>query len=58
MDKIKIAEETIKTLKDYIEIERTIKKSLTEKAKYELKTLSATMLNIAENDIKELKEIK
>jgi hypothetical protein len=55
MDNIKLAEDTIKHLKDFIEIEKLNKKTITEKAKYELKELSKIMINVCENNIKEIK---
>ena len=55
MDKIKLAEDTIKHLKDFIEIERTIKKTVTQKAQYELGELSKVMIGVCENNIKDIK---
>ena len=53
MDKIKLAEELIKNAKDYIEIEKTLKRTFTEKAKTELKKLSDIMMNCIENNIED-----
>lgn len=55
MDKIKLAEELIKNAKDYIEIEKTAKRTFTEKAKTELKKLSDIMMNCIENNIEDIK---
>ena len=55
MDKIKLAEELIKKAKDYIEIEKTLKRTFTEKAKTELKKLSDIMMNCIENNIEDIK---
>lgn len=56
MDNIKLAEDTIKHLKDYIEFEKVNKKVLTTKSHSELLELRQVMLNVAENNIKEIKE--
>ena len=55
MDKIKLAEDTIKHLKDFIEIEKLTKRTVTEKAKHELSELSKTMISVCENNIKDIK---
>ena len=44
MDKIKLAEETIKHLKDFIEVEKTIKKVVTAQAEAELCIVSTNMV--------------
>ena len=56
MDNIKLAEDTIKHLKDFVEIEKLRKRTVTEKAKFELGSLSKIMVDVAENNIKEIKE--
>lgn len=56
MDNVKLAEDTIKHLKDYIEFEKVNKRVLTTKSHSELFELRQVMLNVAENNIKEIKE--
>lgn len=53
MDNIKLAEETIKFLKDFVEVEKTIKKVVTGKAEQELSTVSNELIaKVFENVIK------
>ena len=53
MDNIKLAEETIKFLKDFVEVEKTIKKVVTGKAEQELSTVSNELIEkVFENVIK------
>ena len=56
MDNIKLAEDAIKHLKDFIEFEKVNKKVLTTKSHSELLELRQVMLNVAQNDIQEIKE--
>ena len=55
MEDIRIAEDTIKHLKDFIELEKASKKIVTETAKFKITTLAETMIKIAEENIKHLK---
>ena len=55
MDKIKQAENAIRHLKDFIEVEKTYKRTTTSKAIMELENLSNNLLDIALTDIIEIK---
>ena len=55
MDYIKLAEDAIKHLKDFIEIEKTIKKVVTSKAQTELYTLSCDLITKVEENTKKIK---
>ena len=55
MDNIKLAEDTIKHLKDFIEIEKTIKKVVTSKAQTELYALSSDLITKVEENTKKIK---
>lgn len=55
MDNIKLAEDTIKHLKDFIEVERTLKKVVTGTAQNSLCALSA---ELAEKTFENAKTIK
>ena len=55
MDKIKVAESTIKLLKDFIEIERTRKKVVTDLSVTSLIDLQDAIVEDLENNIKEIK---
>jgi hypothetical protein len=56
MDRIKLAESAIKHLKDFIEVEKANKKIVTQTAKDDLENLSSLMIDIALNNIMEIKE--
>lgn len=55
MDNIKLAEDTIKHLKDFIEIEKTIKKVVTSKAQTELYVLSSDLITKVEENTNKIK---
>lgn len=55
MKNIKLAEDTIKHLKDYIEIEKTIKKVVTTMAQTELLVVNCGIISKVEKNIKEIK---
>ena len=55
MKNIKLAEDTIKHLKDYIEIEKTIKKVVTTMAQTELLVVNCGLISKVEKNIKEIK---
>lgn len=55
MEKIKLAEDSIKHLKDFIEIEKVSKKITTETAKHETQNLSRILMNIVELNVKDIK---
>ena len=55
MDKIKLAEETIKHLKDFIEIEKVSKKVVTNIATKEIDTLSKNIISEVEKNIVSIK---
>jgi hypothetical protein len=52
---IKLAEETIKYLKDFIEVERAIKKVVTAQAEEELCTVSINMIEKIYENVKKIK---
>lgn len=54
-DRIKLAEDTIKYLKDFIEIEKFCKKVVTDKARFDLVTLSSTLVERASENITKIK---
>ena len=56
MEKIKLAEDSIKHLKDFIEIEKVSKKVVTNVSTNELKQLLKNLVIKTENNIKEIKE--
>ena len=56
MDRIKLAESAIKHLKDFIEVEKANKMIVTQTAKDDLADLSSLMIDIALNNIMEIKE--
>jgi hypothetical protein len=55
MENIKLAEDAIKHLKDFIEIEKTIKKVVTSKAQIELYALSRGLITKVEENTKKIK---
>ena len=55
MDNIKLAEDAIRHLKDFIEIEKTIKKVVTSKAQIELYALSSDLITKVEENTKKIK---
>ena len=55
MDNIKLAEETIKLLKDFIEVEKTLKKAITTIAQNNLSDLS---IELVENIYEKVRTIK
>lgn len=55
MDNIKLAEDTIKYLKDFIEVEKAIKKVVTAQAEAELCTVSANMTEKIYENVKVIK---
>ena len=55
MEKIKLAEDSIKHLKDFIEIEKVSKKVVTNVSTNELKQLLKNLVIKTENNIKEIK---
>ena len=55
MEKIKLANETIKHLKDYVEVRKALKKMVVAKSKATLEELNAYHLDSVEIKVKELK---
>ena len=55
MEKIKLANETIKHLKDYVEVRKALKKVVTDTSKKDLENLNAYHLELVETKVKELK---
>ena len=55
MDNIKLAEDTIKFLKDFIEVEKTLKKVVTVQAEAELCTVNANMIEKIYENVKKIK---
>ena len=55
MDNIKLAEETIKYLKDFVEVEKAIKKVVTAQAEAELCTVNANMIEKIYENVKKIK---
>lgn len=55
MDNIKMAEDTIKHLKDFIEVEKTLKKAITGIAQNELSNLSVALVEKVYENVKVIK---
>lgn len=55
MEKIKLANETIKHLKDYVEVRKALKKVVVANSKATLEELNAYHLDSVEIKVKELK---
>lgn len=55
MEKIKLANETISHLKDYVEVRKALKKMVVAKSKATLEELNAYHLDSVEIKVKELK---
>ena len=55
MDEIKYAEQAIKCLRDFIEIKKTLKRTVTEKAQSNLIDLANVMINIVENNLEDIR---
>ena len=55
MEKIKLANETIKHLKDYVEVRKALKNMVVAKSKATLEELNAYHLDSVETKVKELK---
>ena len=55
MDNIKLAEDTIKLLKDFVEVEKAIKKVVTAEAEFELCTVNSNMIEKIYENVKKIK---
>ena len=55
MDNIKLAEDTIKHLKDFIEVEKTLKKAITPIAQNNLSDLSVELVEKVYENVKVIK---